>query len=677
MAIHKIQIWGYRSISYMELEASQIVAFIGSNGSGKSNILSALHFFYRNLTGDEREEGSFDLNNPFRNEIRICVTYDLRGILRIIQHNRNKAQGESDGGEGYENYYQKIQALSQDDKIVLEVYQRKGQAPEWNVKYNVRQILASLFPIYFVDARMIALDDWTNLWSLLGDLVKLRDVDSKSLQQDLGNWIAKNGHGIGAKTDRLRQYLLDSSIGVKGLTAKQLGENLAELQLGGRVFQYEEHSLKNNSNGTNSFYYTKTLLTILCLIKDYKLKEPIVILDEPEISLHLGKIDELMGQLFETSGRLQYFLSTHSARCVKNLMEQEERDVRIYHAALINRYTQAKLVRTLTQGEQRERVILSEAYTNVCFAKMILSVEGDTEYEVFKNRYLREAFPSLKEVELVQGMSNQVVQNLIEPGKRNYQTPGLSVIDMDKVLKKNGNQNSFRFKGLKNDGEGKERYTYGDRRKDTLYKKKRIRSMCEKCRFTYYYPLFSCEDENFQLMLKLIREYCLSYQTFVWKTTIEGVLITRENIEDFWNFMQKELKPEEIKEIQPYMDKCDINGKVNYCRMIFSGKSDYLLSKKELKEENPRIDPALFETLSIAKKTNGWVSRWLEYVCLSIAGIDPQGENPYREFLRFMKDPENRKNFQVRFRLSFGEMFDFFNIMEKTMTYQRKSGIVV
>lgn len=58
MAIQKIQIWGYRSISYMELQAGQIVAFTGQNGSGKSNILSALHFFYCNLTRTWEEKGT-------------------------------------------------------------------------------------------------------------------------------------------------------------------------------------------------------------------------------------------------------------------------------------------------------------------------------------------------------------------------------------------------------------------------------------------------------------------------------------------------------------------------------------------------------------------------------------------------------------------------------------------
>ncbi|MDE6905885.1 MAG: retron Eco8 family effector endonuclease [Lachnospiraceae bacterium] len=670
MAIQKIQIWGYRSISYMELQAGEIVAFIGQNGSGKSNILSALHFFYRNLTRTWEEKGCFDSNNFFRNEIRICITYDLQGILRMIQHNEKEfQQRESDlEEERYENYYQKVQAISGGDQIVLELFWRKGQTVEWNADYNVRQIVASLFPVYFVDARMIALDDWTNLWELLGDLVKLKDADSKSLLKSLEEWITCQGNGIGGKTQKLKKYLEESGIGVKGLTSRQLGEDLAELMLGGRVFQYEEHSLKANSNGTNSFYYIRTLLEILCLVKEYKMKEPIVILDEPEISLHLGKIDELMEHLFEASGKLQFFLSTHSARCVKNLMEQEEADVVIYHAALVGRCTQGKQIRTLSGEELRERVILSETYTNVCFAKMMVSVEGDTEFEVLKNRYLREIFPFLKEVELVQGMSNQIVQNLTEPDRRNYQTPGISVIDMDKVLKKQKNCNCFQFSGLRHDGVRKEKYAYGQKRTNTLYLRNRILNMCEKCRFYYNYPLFSCEDENFRQMLNLIREYCLSYHIFVWNTTIEGALITRENMKYFLTFMPGELKNEENMKIAPYAAKCNENGMVNYCRMIFSGKSDYVLSKKELKSENPGIEPELFSTLSTVKKTSGWVSRWLEYICLSIAEIDVQGKNAYREFCKYIRKPGNRFLFRQHFKKYFEELTEFLGVVEKVMT---------
>ena len=58
---------------------------IGQNGSGKSNILSAIQYFYRNLTSVWEDEGIFDANNFFSNEIRIRVEYDLKNVKGAVE----------------------------------------------------------------------------------------------------------------------------------------------------------------------------------------------------------------------------------------------------------------------------------------------------------------------------------------------------------------------------------------------------------------------------------------------------------------------------------------------------------------------------------------------------------------------------------------------------------------
>lgn len=95
MSIRSIEISGYKSISHIKVNVRQITALIGQNGSGKSNILSAIQYFYRNLTNVWEEEGIFDTNNFFSNEIRIRVEYDLKNVLRIVNYNQNN---------GYENH---------------------------------------------------------------------------------------------------------------------------------------------------------------------------------------------------------------------------------------------------------------------------------------------------------------------------------------------------------------------------------------------------------------------------------------------------------------------------------------------------------------------------------------------------------------------------------------------
>ena len=108
--------------------------------------------------------------------------------------------------------------------------------------------------------------------------------------------------------------------------------------------------------------------------------------------------------------------------------------------------------------------------TNSCFARMVISIEGATELEVVKNKYLRMVFPELREPEFVTGMSNAVIQNLVSPGSRNYQVPAFSVADMDKVLTKVTGCNQFKFSDIRKDkNNDREPYWYGRKERILLW----------------------------------------------------------------------------------------------------------------------------------------------------------------------------------------------------------------
>ena len=159
------------------------------------------------------------------------------------------------------------------------------------------------------------------------------------------------------------------------------------------MFQYAERNLQEYSNGTNAYNYTNLMIAILGQMKQYKLKEPVIILDEPEISLHQVMVDRLMENMFAMSGRIQFFVSTHSPRCMKMLLEREERDYSIYHVTLSEKYTRTAKVKNLAEEESRERAIVTETYANSCFAKMVVSVEGETELEVLKKQISQTDIP--------------------------------------------------------------------------------------------------------------------------------------------------------------------------------------------------------------------------------------------------------------------------------------------
>lgn len=662
MSIKSIEIKGYRSIADLKIDISRITTFIGQNGSGKSNILSALKFFYRNLTEQWDEENIFDTNNFFHNEIRIKITYNMSNILRIAYHQDNKNHST------YEKYYNKIKAISHNDMIALELIKRKGKAAIWNVGYNTRQIIAALFPMYFVDARQIELTDWTDIWDLIGDLVKLQYDESEEIQKKITGVVKDTDQKLADKILRVQGVLQNRGINVKKMTSRQLGKIISEITLGGRTFQYKSRRLNEFSNGTNAYNYTIFLMDILSLMKQYKLKEPIVVLDEPEISLHIGMVDRLMNHIFSAITEIQFFISTHSSRCVKNLLEQEETDFGIYHVALQNHYSQLRKIKPLSSAEIREHVVVSETYTNSCFAKMVLSVEGETELEVFKNKYLREVFPELKMIEIVTGMSNQIVYNLSAPDKRNYQTPGLSVIDMDKVLVKRQGVNRFVFKPLKGYPTEKETYFYGEKRRNTLYLRKRIQRMCEMCNFYYKLPFYSCDDENFQCLLELISEYYRSYNVFIWHNTIEGALITGENLPEFLRYMETILRPERMDKIWDFLQIHEENVDLNYVRLIFPGKCDYLLTKKQIAVENAKIRQELFDTLCIVPKTCGWVSSWLEYYFLGKAGIDRNMMGCFGAFKKYVSDETNRSSLRLCLKADFRELYIVLDRIGKMVT---------
>lgn len=666
MAIKRLEIQGYRSIDDMKLDAEQITAFIGANGSGKSNILSALNLFYSNLTTEQREENIFDANNPLRNEVRIRVTYDLKDILKKVQHNQNAEVNE------YENYYRKILAITRNDEIILEMIKRKGKRIMWNQDYNIRQIISFLFPIYVVDSRQIMLTDWRNLWELIGDLVKLRNEDSERLQNDIKNKIKDDYASTNGRLEHLGRLLEEKSINVKKLTSRQLGEVVAKIAVGGQMFQYGERSLKECSNGTNAYNYTVFLIDILNMLKRYKLKEPIIVLDEPEISLHYLLIDSLIDKIFQISDNIQFLIATHSSRCVKALLESEEENSSIYHIVLSGQYTKIKRVRSLAKEDARERAVITEAYTNSCFSKMVLNVEGETELELFRNKYLKLVFPRLKEVEIVSGMSNHVIYNLTAPGKRNYQIPGFAVMDMDKVLMKKDGQNRFDFKELKQDYPiEKEIYHYGKKRRDTLYLRKRIKRMCEKCNFFFRYPFFSCEDGNFNVLLGIVIEYYENYCVHLWRNTVEGALITIDNLELFIDFTRENGYPFDFVQMLEefrFLER-DKNQQLNYMRLIHCGKSDYLLSKKKIKEENADIYDELLEKMNMVKKTSGWVSKWLEYYFLeTVNRINSDADvHNFQQFRKWIEKGNHKELIRRKMEMDFKELYILLYKLEMTM----------
>lgn len=83
MPLTRLIIKNFKSIKNCDISLSELNVLIGENGTGKTNLLDAISYFYRNLTDSDISERVFDENNHYSNELRITLVYDLSQFVKI------------------------------------------------------------------------------------------------------------------------------------------------------------------------------------------------------------------------------------------------------------------------------------------------------------------------------------------------------------------------------------------------------------------------------------------------------------------------------------------------------------------------------------------------------------------------------------------------------------------
>lgn len=625
MGIEKIKIENYKSIKKCELNFSQLNALIGENGCGKTNIISAIRYFYSNLISENNDEEIFDKNNSFNNTVKIKIQYNCKELRKIISNKIRNELFTEDTGKEKQNaeYYSKIYSLIDKDKIELQLTKIKNQPIKWNIEPRAnREIIYNIFPIYTIDAKNINVESWNLIWKEIGDLIKIENSVATNFQQQIVEILEESqDKKIAKRFSELEKVLQDSEIQIKKYTQREYATAITKMYYNGEKFEISEHKPDYYSEGTNSFNYINTLINIVNAIRKKKIKFPTIIIDEPEISLHHKYIDKISENIIDKSKKIQFLLATHSSRILKNILKEESDDRKVFNLRYKNKYTHCSEMKLL--DEKRQITFIEDEHVNCYFSDMLILVEGESELELLNNKYLKILYPILKNIDIIKASSNKVIENSLLPNKRNYKTPYLIIVDMDKIIIKNKEQNKMDIKNK--DGyfvfNNKENYYYGKKRLETYYKRKRIEKMTEKCRFHYKLPFYSCDDQNFYELKKYIKEYFLNYNIFVNETTLEGLLVNNENYFIFWKFYKKLIgKQKDIKDLEEYYDNLNEHDKVNLLRLLVSGKTDYILKLSELDKMPKEIYNMIKKY--ITNKTSGWISLWIEYYLIYLLRID-------------------------------------------------------
>ncbi|MDO4975440.1 MAG: retron Eco8 family effector endonuclease, partial [Alphaproteobacteria bacterium] len=341
MPLVRVKIENFKSINCCDLSMSDLNILIGENGTGKTNILDAINYFYTNLTSANKDEHIFDQNNRFSNEVKISLFFDFSEFVKISKSNFGEVNPLNEhliSDVKYAGYYKAILSMaskSKDNVLSIVLRQVKGRHIRWNYSYEDRFIFKSLFPFFYIDTRNIDVTQWSLIWDVLGDLGKVSNNERKNIEGKFREILLDNNKEISKKIKSIESIFTAADLSIKPATAKEFAINLSKITFSGNNLQKGEKDFAYYSSGTNSVKYIELLLRSIDEIAKTKLKEPVVLIDEPEISLHPLYIDELSETLSGVTTKLKIIISTHSSRLTKNLITLSE-NVLMYNIKLID-----------------------------------------------------------------------------------------------------------------------------------------------------------------------------------------------------------------------------------------------------------------------------------------------------------------------------------------------------
>ncbi|SIQ31440.1 Predicted ATP-dependent endonuclease of the OLD family, contains P-loop ATPase and TOPRIM domains [Halanaerobium kushneri] len=617
LPISRIKIKNCISLKDIEINLKNSNCLLGENGTGKSNLLKTIYYYYKKLTDEKVDFTIRDKENSYNQYSEIKVTYDLSNFKNILLN--NFFRNEFSYSHSYLNKISKfINQNATDNKITVVMKKYKKEYPTWNYSYEERKMLQKLFPVYFLHCKNINEKKWMELWSMINDLNKI-SMDSKNkINSTLETML--NEDEINKQFQFIREEFKKSNISVEEFNIKEVFNHLYQLYLGGRKFNIDDRELDFSSEGITSYNYMTFFLSLAKRISDKKLKEPLLIFDEPELNLHPYYIDQLNYKMVDVCNeKLRLVLATHSPRVIKNIIRSEI-DYNLYHFNFENKYSDMKRMKPILKNTKSyHKITVTEA--SFYFSKAIVFLEGVTERELFTNKNILELFPKLRKVNFYHNLSDYSAARVLSPRERGYKTPHLFLVDLDKIL--NYSYKNKRFSKSKSDKFvnpltnvniiKKEKFLYGKKRKEFLTLRNQIDNELNK---DYNFDLKWGKGANNYLNLKnLIKDYCMRYNVIVAMNTLEDIIINQENISFFKGWAL------DYKNNLNIANKFQIDD-LTLFRLLFSGKLSNLQTldnkKKQIKkvynQSNKSVLVDYYKKINeLSVNKTEWITELMDY----------------------------------------------------------------
>lgn len=616
--IKQIVIENYKSIESLNIESGKedIICLIGKNGSGKSNIFKAIKYFFDHINKPYSEDQIIDNSNPYIQKCKISITFNLKILKEKSKYNFGLSQRFSE----IESYIESVTGInkllftSKSYDIKLEMVQYKDGFIKWSIKNKkVCETIKFLFPIYYIDTRLLDIFTWEQLWQTISDLSAAMPQKSEKQCREIIDSTFYEIYGEKYKTskDRIEKVFKDNNISLDQYHFKSKYKNAFAMRFGGEQFLVDNLPLSYFSDGSNSYHYLVLLVSLIPQISDISCKYPIILLDEPEIGLHSKYITDFTNSISKNINKNTFMLiSTHSPKLLSDLI-MLEKDFHLYNIINSNSHSHLRKMNTAWLTESRHKPTVKE--TECFFYDYLVYVEGETEIQLFTHKKIRELFPKLGKIHFYSFDANHERLKTVNSKNLNLGVPYKLLVDMDQILNYSKKKNTFSFASVdlnplyNTQKSNKQLFRY--------YKPQNVdnNAIFEKIK-ELLKNSFPGNDKNyindskFSLLMSQVQYFCLLNNTIVNWSTIEGELITYENIEKFIEYLEtlkiKHKKQHDfiVNQINDSREKavlilCEYNGKTEFFEK--GNTIDYTANKKIQSQVNSKV--------------SGWVSSWINY----------------------------------------------------------------
>lgn len=609
--IRRIYIENFKSLQKVSFdfeEHTNIVCLVGKNGAGKSNIFRALTYLYDHIDKSFSEDNIIDNSNPYIQKCVISISFDLHILKSKVKYNPELADRYNDLSE----------YVSKDNSnvIKLKMTQYKNGTIDFNIpNKKVREAIKNAYPIYYFDTRRLDIYTWDRVWEIINDL---SSATTKKNATECNQIIDKAftdiyGQKYVSSKERIESMFESIGISLDHYHFDSRYSNAFSVRFGGEHFLFEGKPLTYYSDGTNSNKYLSLIISLISQISDISYKYPIILLDEPEIGLHNEYIYEFTQKVTKDVGRKAFlFIGTHSPKLIETFANSKA-NFYIYRVSKYKLHSSIHKMNLSWLIESTHKATIRE--TECYFYDYLAYVEGETEIQLFNHYVIRELFEKVKRIHFYSFNSNNQLLKAVRSDSLNLGIPYKIIVDMDKILvyvsKKSHINQHFKIKcdnyinPLKSTScLNSDKYNFfTDKNDNTLDMRKEIEYLLKNGDSLKPGNSYS-DDHNLDKLFYLTIKYCTKYNVIVNWSTIEGELITYENIDKFKKFLNHFQIPNNyVSQHTNILSVTDPKERTILLMLEFNGKTE---TQSSAKLNGKNVNPVI-------EKVSGWIEAWLDY----------------------------------------------------------------